>query len=502
MDEMHEEAETKPAILVVLGPHRSGTSALTGMFSRLGANLPKHLMPENDGNARGYFESSRVKSFNDRLLAKMGSNWRDVLPLDLRTIEEPDREGLLCEAAELLASEFENAHLPILKDPRMCRLVDFWREAIARFGYRPVYIHTHRNPLETARSLSARHPISVETGLLIWLRHVLDAEAATRNEHRVFTNYQALLENWRAQVSIMEAATGIGLYPAEPAARQDVDAFLSGKLRHQASPVEELSKPDQLTGLAREVFCILESWTEGRSNLVDYDKMDDLRGSLDNLVGVSVPFLKVLEQETAWRKSAETLLNTREQERVQNEAERIRLASELDRLSEDGARREAEHMARLSKIEMELQQGSEELRRLTASNHQLLGRLEDVQTENLRVTEEAAAEQHRLEEELRSRDDLIAARDDSIRDRFDEIARISEVMLTATGQLEKERARSHEYEQGRKAWTEEHARLAAEIDGLRQKATELQNRVDDLLASTSWRVTGPLRRVSTFLRRR
>jgi hypothetical protein len=49
-------------VLVVLGMHRSGTSALTGMLHHLGVALGEHLMPASADNPRGYWEHSDVVS--------------------------------------------------------------------------------------------------------------------------------------------------------------------------------------------------------------------------------------------------------------------------------------------------------------------------------------------------------------------------------------------------------------------------------------------------------
>ena len=47
----------KPSVLLVLGMHRSGTSALAGTFSQLGLRLGDELMPATaDANPKGYFE--------------------------------------------------------------------------------------------------------------------------------------------------------------------------------------------------------------------------------------------------------------------------------------------------------------------------------------------------------------------------------------------------------------------------------------------------------------
>src|SRR3954462_7423971 len=58
---------------LVLGMHRSGTSAVTQLLSLAGARLPRNLMPGDEHNARGYFEPWRIANFNDERLRAAGS---------------------------------------------------------------------------------------------------------------------------------------------------------------------------------------------------------------------------------------------------------------------------------------------------------------------------------------------------------------------------------------------------------------------------------------------
>ena len=66
---------TKPIGLLVLGMHRSGTSVLTRVLSLLGADLPTHLLPANDGNESGYWESEELSRLQDELLASLNLAW-------------------------------------------------------------------------------------------------------------------------------------------------------------------------------------------------------------------------------------------------------------------------------------------------------------------------------------------------------------------------------------------------------------------------------------------
>src|ERR1700749_1446761 len=56
---------TRPIVLVVIGMHRSGTSALGYCLSRLGAALPLHLVGAGAANERGHWEPEKVIALND-----------------------------------------------------------------------------------------------------------------------------------------------------------------------------------------------------------------------------------------------------------------------------------------------------------------------------------------------------------------------------------------------------------------------------------------------------
>jgi len=72
-----QETSTQRRAVVVLGMHRSGTSALTRMISLLGADLPHNLMPPHFSNEAGFFESNDLMIVHEQLLSSAGSNWQD-----------------------------------------------------------------------------------------------------------------------------------------------------------------------------------------------------------------------------------------------------------------------------------------------------------------------------------------------------------------------------------------------------------------------------------------
>ena len=69
--------------LLVLGMHRSGTSAVTRVLSIAGAKLPASLMGPGRGNEVGHWESDALATYNDELLSQLGSRWGDWRSLEV-----------------------------------------------------------------------------------------------------------------------------------------------------------------------------------------------------------------------------------------------------------------------------------------------------------------------------------------------------------------------------------------------------------------------------------
>jgi GT2 family glycosyltransferase len=218
--------------LIVLGMHRSGTSALTGMLHHLGVALGEHLMPATTDNPRGYWENNDIVKAHERLLGALGSAWDD-----LHSLPAGFEHGDTARAAahELLAfanRDFAGAPLWGLKDPRLCRLMPLWAELLADEQVEPRYLLALRHPLDVAASLGARDGMGAARAGLLWLGHLLDAERATRGKLRLIVHYEDLIgeRGWR-RIADEIAHTFDLVWPQIGAA--SLDTFLAPELRRR-----------------------------------------------------------------------------------------------------------------------------------------------------------------------------------------------------------------------------------------------------------------------------
>src|SRR5580658_495194 len=113
--------------ILVLGMHRSGTSALTRGLQALGVYLGNDFLSPKPDNPTGYWEDKNITELNERLLATLGLKWEDVALIDDTRWNEPKIEVLRAEAVTYLQSCFKGRPLWGFKDPRTIRLLPFWR---------------------------------------------------------------------------------------------------------------------------------------------------------------------------------------------------------------------------------------------------------------------------------------------------------------------------------------------------------------------------------------
>jgi hypothetical protein len=245
---------------LVLGMHRSGTSAVTQLLALAGAELPANVMPGDEHNQKGYFEPWKIAIFNDERLRAAGSAWDDPFAYPFKALRAEEEQAWLQRALALFDEEFEGAAWPLMKDPRATVLLPFWRQVLAQREVAARCVIPVRHPLAVAGSLKRRDSFAEQKSVLVWSAYMLAAEAYTRDLPRAFVAYDALLADWRREVALIEAAHGAALPALTSAAAAEIDRFLTPDLRHNAGDggLEAL-------GWAGEIAAEVYGWFSARA---------------------------------------------------------------------------------------------------------------------------------------------------------------------------------------------------------------------------------------------
>ncbi|MFZ1537034.1 MAG: hypothetical protein WAT23_06600 [Chromatiaceae bacterium] len=278
---MHVNILPRSAILV-LGMHRSGTSAFTRTMNFLGADLPSNLMPPSPGNNEtGFWESMDVYNLNEEILRSVGSSWDDWRPFNPDWFLSNVVVDFRHVAMEILDQDFSSSSLFVLKDPRICRLLPFWVEVIRQANTDLKCLIPIRNPIEVAESLRCRDGFSLEKSLVLWLRHILDAEHDSRSLRRAFAFYEELLADWRGEASRFSAGLGVVWPRRTEIAEVEIDAFLKSHLRHHVITLDRVNLLPAFAIWIKDVYSSLGVLKTDPSSEDALARLDGIREEFD-----------------------------------------------------------------------------------------------------------------------------------------------------------------------------------------------------------------------------
>lgn len=525
--------------LMVMGMHRSGTSALAGLLSALGCDGPATPMKANESNPKGYFESSRLMVLHDEILLSAGSSWRDYRPFPQSWLKSPKAQEYRGKLRALIEAEYGDSSFFVVKDPRICRFLPLWTDTLLSMKIQPLAIMTHRNPIEVARSLVARENYPLDYGLLLWLRHVLDAEADSRNLARAFTSFDRLTDNWAG--SAQELAHGLGItWPRySPVNAVELREFVDVNLRHHRQPAQAVLENDLIAGWIRDSYAILERWVAGDTAPGDRKQLDRIRQAFDESAQVFGPLVShqdpaavgrlTSERDVARKKlqEADRALTEQAAALARTEAENQAQAHEL----KGAASRLAQRKAELDDLRQEIDAVQADRAAAQAGRDDLARRLEEAEAGKGRQDREMGqvrAQLQELRKQLETRDAALALQEEAaarhsvelagLQDRMDaERAAADQNLAAAQEQLARARQRitvqedrilaqikanrevSGRIESLRRSHVDELSKRKKELERMRESLRAVREDNRALLESTSWRMTAPFRWIVTKL---
>lgn len=241
--------------LLVLGMHRSGTSAVTRAINLLGVPLAADdaLLPADEENPDGYWEPTVVIAINERLLSAVGGSWLYLPELEPGWWNRPGLSALAGAARELFR-EIHPTPAWACKDPRLTLTLPFW---LAALGVDPALVVCYRHPLEVARSLERRNGLSKAAALASWEQYAREALRHAAGRPALVTRFDDLLDDpmgWSERMGAFLAATGL----IDPAAQRRPAGNAEPALRHHRVRDDELERDPDVTPAQRELYARLE----------------------------------------------------------------------------------------------------------------------------------------------------------------------------------------------------------------------------------------------------
>ena len=445
-------------VLLVLGMHRSGTSSVAGSLMKLGGGKPKHPNKPSRSNPRGYFESDPLIHLHDEILASAGSKWSDWRAFNPSWFESPTAVEFRKRARETFAAEFEGSALAVMKDPRVCRLSPFWFDVFREMAIKPHVAMPIRSPLDVAHSLGAAEGLSVSHGLLLWLRHVLDAEWHSRSTARSIFTWRDFRADWRAVCNRISAETDLAWPRLSDRAGAEIDRFLTRELVHHETDDVALavhSEVNEWTLRAYEALLELARNPQSNSAMATLDDVRKLLDDASHIFGRLLVDYEIDIEETRER------LNATSAERDALQARQLEiLAEKAAAVAELAARAEAAERA----FGHSAEEKSELSQALAAAAAELQTRQQDLEARSAALAEQA----QRLEAAERAREASAEEKNE-----------LSQALAAAAAELQ---TRQQDLEARSAALAEQALRLEA-AERAREASAEEKNELSQALAA-------------------
>lgn len=300
--------EKKQKLIVVLGMHRSGTSVVTRGLKVMGVQLGDRLLhPIKGVNEKGYWEDIDIYLLNVDMLAEFSREWFHLAVVESIDVEVLHQKGYFIRAVELLRQKTKGIPVFGFKDPRVAKLLPFWKAVFEHLQLDVSYILVIRHPLSVAKSLAKRDNIPETQSHLIWLGHIISALTGTSDFERAVVNYDALMKAPEYELNRIAKILNLKIDTGEM--QNFTSEFIDQELRHTVYQADGLLENEAcplivadiyitLLKVASDKISLLERELKNKQKLwaTEFERLKSPMILIDNLVSQNKIINKVLAE--------------------------------------------------------------------------------------------------------------------------------------------------------------------------------------------------------------
>lgn len=233
--------------LLVIGMHRSGTSAISRLLNLMGA----YFGPEgssigyNIENLKGFWEREDVINVNQDILKTINADWYKVSHIEdnYQLTEISDK---LSHKLKKLVLDFDSFRPWFVKDPRLCISLPYWMSYLEV----PLCIYVYRNPTEVASSLHVRNGFPTDYGMALWEKYNYLALKNTLELKRYFVDYDDLVNNpLDVCDKLYDWLLANGVNRINKISKLELEKFIDKNLHRQRGDLIEVSTTESQMGL-------------------------------------------------------------------------------------------------------------------------------------------------------------------------------------------------------------------------------------------------------------
>ncbi len=238
---------------MVLGMHRSGTSTITRGLQCFGVALGETLSQAIAGvNDKGFWEDIDIVLLNEEILSALKSTWHDVSVIKDADFTHLIRSTYFQRAVDLIRSKTRETALFGFKDPRLAKLLPFWKAVLKHCDIEVNYLVVFRNPHSVTRSLVKRDGFDSIKCYLLWLNSMTSILSEIGQAPHLLVSYDRLMDAPDHELQRISSQLGLNIVPEE--VERYKTEFLTHELRHNKSGISDLISDPDCPALAKDMF--------------------------------------------------------------------------------------------------------------------------------------------------------------------------------------------------------------------------------------------------------
>lgn len=252
-------------LIVVIGMHRSGTSAITRGLQIMGVQLGDRLMPAVVGdNDKGYWEDIDINSLNTEILKSINKTWDSLALITHNEIKLIYQKGYFDRAVNLLNKKIGDYANLGLKDPIITILLPFWKNVFEYLNLDVKYILAIRHPFSVAKSLEKRCSFEIEKSFLLWMAYVINGLTETNEENRIIIDYDNFMQDTENKIKNIANIFKLEINSKELEIYKN--DFLDNSLRHTFYSIDDLISNSASSSLLKDIYLTINKLSTSINN--------------------------------------------------------------------------------------------------------------------------------------------------------------------------------------------------------------------------------------------
>jgi GT2 family glycosyltransferase len=476
--------EKKKRIIVVLGMHRSGTSAVTRGLKVMGVELGNRLMLPTQFNPKGYWEDMDIYQLNVDMLTAIGNDWFHLKSIGTDDVEVLRKKGYFLRAVELLRQKVRSAPVFGFKDPRVAKLLPFWKKVFKYCGFYVNYVFVVRHPISVAHSLAKREGFDLELSYLMWLSYVVTSILKTIDETFVLVDYDRLMQSPEFELERIARTICLEIKPRElQIYKKD---FLDQNLRHTVYDLNDLLLEKACPPIVKGIYkCLLNSASakEGVDKIELQKKADSWSYEFERLQSTLILIDRLFTQKEVAAKSL---------------AERGELIARLDQ----NAARLDEQIHTLNQAVADRDEQVHTLNQAVADRDEQVHTLNQAMAEcyeQIHVLKQTVADRdeqiHTLNQAVADRDEQVHTLKQAMAERYEQIHVLKQTVVERDEQIACLNQNIIERDSRISEFDHLNDQLSADLERVTWAKVEAEQQFAHIEGSTVWKMTLPLRKL-------